>query len=201
LDPTPSLFIATPAQAPDPPDAPIAMIPLPEVPGRGDRSSLSLVNALHYAAPMEAAETYSPRSPSMRSALAIQAQAIEADEEGNSRLALTLFSQAIAIDPETPNYLLSAGNMHLKLGEPAKALAMYKRCRSPKIRDKLTSVMSSVLGEKSALALVSMAAAIAASAAPPFAAASRDTPEEAALHYARHVEAARAAAEAAEARR
>jgi len=66
LDPMPLLFVAPPAQAPDPPDAPIAMIPLPEVPGRGDRSSLSLVNALHDAAPTEAAEPYSPRSPIVR---------------------------------------------------------------------------------------------------------------------------------------
>jgi len=66
LDPMPLLFVAPPAQAPDPPDAPIAMIPLPEVPGRGDRSSLSLVSALHDAAPTEAAEPYSPRSPIVR---------------------------------------------------------------------------------------------------------------------------------------
>ena len=54
--------------------------------------------------------------------------AIAENEAGNVHGALTLFMKAVELDPLTPNYLLSAGNMHLRLDAPANAIQMYERC-------------------------------------------------------------------------
>jgi tetratricopeptide (TPR) repeat protein len=53
---------------------------------------------------------------------------LEANAEGDSGRALDFFTQALSVEPERPSFLLSAGNMHLKLGAPAEALRLYTQC-------------------------------------------------------------------------
>ena len=53
---------------------------------------------------------------------------LEANAEGDSGRALDYFTQALSVEPERPSFLLSAGNMHLKLGAPAEALRLYTQC-------------------------------------------------------------------------
>ena len=94
-----------------------------------------------------------------RRKFALQAQAlgraaIAANDKGDSRQALMLFSKAISLDPDTPNYPLSAGNMLLKMGEADKAIAMYERCE----RLTLSPLHSKMLSEKRARARKALAA-------------------------------------------
>ncbi|KOO22612.1 hypothetical protein Ctob_001608 [Chrysochromulina tobinii] len=64
-----------------------------------------------------------------------------------------------AHEPERPTYLLSAGNMHLKMGEPAKALNLYEKCQLACQLRPMTSTQTAILEEKMRLARDAMAAA------------------------------------------
>jgi tetratricopeptide (TPR) repeat protein len=55
---------------------------------------------------------------------------LQANQEGDSLRARASFMQALAIQPHRPGFLLSAGNMYLKLGQPAKALGFYEVCET-----------------------------------------------------------------------
>lgn len=75
-------------------------------------------------------------------------QAHQANEAGDSARAVQLFQQAHALDTKMPNYLISAGNMHLKLNEPAEAVEAYTRCSTLQ----LTPYQAAMLAEKLGLA-------------------------------------------------
>ena len=80
--------------------------------------------------------------------------AIRKHESGDCKGALGLLEEAIGLDPQTSNYLLRAGDMHLKLGAPEMALAMYERCQklllspyqSTRLDQKLTLSRAAALG-------------------------------------------------------
>jgi chemotaxis protein histidine kinase CheA len=89
---------------------------------------------------------------------------LEASKRGETARALGYFEQALnaleqAHEPERPTYLLSAGNMHLKMGEPAKALNLYEKCQLACQLRPMTSTQTAILEEKMRLARDAMAAA------------------------------------------
>ena len=89
---------------------------------------------------------------------------LEASKRGETARALGYFEQALnaleqAHEPERPTYLLSAGNMHLKMGEPAKALILYEKCQLACQLRPMTSTQTAILEEKMRLARDAMAAA------------------------------------------
>ena len=63
--------------------------------------------------------------PDAEQARHLNALGMEANREGDYRSALEHFLEAHAIDPDSSNYMLSAANMHLCLGEAAEARAKY----------------------------------------------------------------------------
>ena len=75
---------------------------------------------------------------------------IDANNGGDTERALAYFMQALSVEPERPNFLLSAGNMHLKLGQPAEALRLYKHCE--KWLTTLPAPQAAMLDEKTNLA-------------------------------------------------
>mmetsp|Transcript_15530 Transcript_15530/g.40131 ORF Transcript_15530/g.40131 Transcript_15530/m.40131 type:complete len:276 (+) Transcript_15530:3-830(+) len=107
----------------------------PGSPPRPHGSSTTKEDGLPVTPSSVAANTLSMRETSTTERLkhVLQAQALAragfaANDSGDTRGALDHFLRAILLDPITPNYLLSAGNMHLKLGGAAEATDMYERC-------------------------------------------------------------------------
>ena len=82
---------------------------------------------------------------------------IDANNGGDTERALAYFMQALSVEPERPNFLLSAGNMHLKLGQPAEALRLYKHCE--KWLTTLPAPQAAMLDEKTKLAYDALLAA------------------------------------------
>jgi tetratricopeptide (TPR) repeat protein len=82
-------------------------------------------------------------------------QGLAANRAGRTRAALSFFIQANALDPDNPNYLLSAGNMLLKLGQNGQACFWYKRaldlnltCEQESMaREKLLQAKQSGIGD------------------------------------------------------
>ena len=60
-------------------------------------------------------------------AIALNRRGLAANAAGDTRGACALFLQATALQPAEANYLLSAANMLLKLGQAAQAMPMYQR--------------------------------------------------------------------------
>ena len=110
-----------------------------------------------------------PSHPEKQRDAALQAErhygaGLEASKRGETARALGYFEQALnaleqAHEPERPTYLLSAGNMHLKMGEPAKALILYEKCQLACQLRPMTSTQTAILEEKMRLARDAMAAA------------------------------------------
>ena len=57
--------------------------------------------------------------------MALHKRGLDANRAGDTRGALALFLQAMALMPERVECLLSAANMMLKLGQAAAALELY----------------------------------------------------------------------------
>ena len=129
-------------------------------------------------------------SGSAAAAAELSSRGVVANRDGLTREALALFSRAHQLMPLEPRYLLSAANMHLKLGEAAAAHAKYEQLAlehtsasasassspsPPSFSGGLSSRAQTMLRENKAKALAMMQSGDGGGAAPAAAAASDAT--------------------------
>ena len=72
---------------------------------------------------------------------------LEANKLGDSAMALRFFLAASRLAPSDPRFLLSAGNMHLKLGEADNAMAVYETLQTLELTEKQANMIVSKLDE------------------------------------------------------
>jgi Flp pilus assembly protein TadD len=83
----------------------------------------------------------------LRDAASLNKAGLDANKAGNSKAALRYFLAATRLAPTDSRYLLSAANMHLKLGEVNDAVDLYENLRSFPLSDKQAAIVTAKLDE------------------------------------------------------